>query len=189
MDGWRDILHFDFHGEHVLISGLRLSSWYHFIITSVLAVALCALEKYLSFLLSPKSKVFRHQRSPLRNALMRAGVYWAVTLIRLLYMLLAMTFHVGLIIVVVTTLTAGQFVIDFIETPHHETKQAIEIEDIPLLRRVRLDSPSEYQELPQSQASDYPPLPLSREKHTSKRQNGGTRSDVVFSIGDGDENT
>lgn len=45
MDGWRDILHFDFHGEHVLFSSLRLSSGFTFLIASLLTVFLCLLEK------------------------------------------------------------------------------------------------------------------------------------------------
>lgn len=45
MDGWRDILHFDLHGEHVLVSALRLSSVFDFMVASLLTVALCALEK------------------------------------------------------------------------------------------------------------------------------------------------
>lgn len=45
MNGWTDILHFDFHGEHVLFHSLRLSSTRNFIIASAMTIMLCSLEK------------------------------------------------------------------------------------------------------------------------------------------------
>ena len=47
MDGWRDILHFDFYGEHVLFPSLRLSSAFNFLLASILTVTLCALERHV----------------------------------------------------------------------------------------------------------------------------------------------
>ncbi|KAF8512850.1 hypothetical protein BU17DRAFT_12363, partial [Hysterangium stoloniferum] len=110
---WRDILHFDFHGEHVLFSFLRLDSGSNFLLASFLTVLLCACEKYLSYV-SIKATAQPRYNSHLANAAFRSAVYWVLTLIRLLYMLLAMTFHVGYVLQYVTTLSAGQFIIEYL---------------------------------------------------------------------------
>jgi hypothetical protein len=54
----------------------------------------------------------------MHSALWRTGLYSLATLLRLLYMLLSMTFHVWLILVIVLSLTAGQFIIEYYEQPH-----------------------------------------------------------------------
>ncbi|KAI9455908.1 hypothetical protein BJY52DRAFT_614523 [Lactarius psammicola] len=119
MDGWEDYLHTSFYGEHVLFPGLRLTSFGAFICAAFLAVALCLLERSLTFALSRHWSPFRAVRqSRSRRALWRAGLYAVATLLRLLYMLLSMTFHVWLILIIVLSLAAGQFFIEYYEQPH-----------------------------------------------------------------------
>ncbi|KAH9033046.1 hypothetical protein EDB84DRAFT_1270378 [Lactarius hengduanensis] len=119
MDGWEDYLHTSFYGEHVLFPGLRLNSLGAFICAAFLAAALCLLERSLTFALSRHWWPFRAVRqSRTRRALWRAGLYAVATLLRLLYMLLSMTFHVWLILIIVFSLAAGQFFIEYFEQPH-----------------------------------------------------------------------
>ncbi|KAI0271816.1 hypothetical protein BGY98DRAFT_1005772 [Russula aff. rugulosa BPL654] len=73
----------------------------------------------LTFALSQHWAPFRVvRRSRTHSALWRAGLYALVTLLRLLYMLLSMTFHIWLILVIVFSLTFGQFLIEYYEQPH-----------------------------------------------------------------------
>ncbi|KAF8572715.1 hypothetical protein K439DRAFT_1640475 [Ramaria rubella] len=190
MDGWRDILHFDFHGEHVLFSSLRLNSGFTFILASLLTVALCALEKYLSYILTSKRNHFPSHNPRLGIAIFRTGLYWVLTLIRLLYMLLAMTFHVGLILVVVTSLSAGQFVIEYLEATQPKPERHIEAS--PLLGRRRglnLAGSAEYLAAsPPLQTTEYPP----RRQQESHNQNislpkGNGDSSIVFATDDGED--
>ncbi|KAI9444634.1 hypothetical protein H4582DRAFT_832619 [Lactarius indigo] len=119
MDGWEDYLHTSFYGEHVLFPGLRLKSLGAFICAAFLAAALCLLERSLTFALSRHWSPFRAVRqSRTRRALWRSGLYAVATLLRLLYMLLSMTFHVWLILIIVLSLAAGQFFIEYFEQPH-----------------------------------------------------------------------
>jgi len=119
MDGWADYLHTSFYGEHVLFPGLRLTSLGAFICAALLAAALCLLERSLTFALSRHWLPFNAVRkSRSRRALWRAGLYAVVTLLRLLYMLLSMTFHVWLIFTIVLSLAVGQFFIEYYEQPH-----------------------------------------------------------------------
>ncbi|KAH9065584.1 hypothetical protein EDB87DRAFT_1554915 [Lactarius vividus] len=119
MDGWEDYLHTSFYGEHVLFPGLRLKSLGAFVCAAFLAAALCLLERALTFALSKHWSPFRAVRqSRTRRALWRAGLYAVATLLRLLYMLLSMTFHVWLILTIVLSLAAGQFFIEYFEQPH-----------------------------------------------------------------------
>jgi len=89
-----------------------------FLVASILTVSFCVSERMLTLALSkhwnPLSFI---QRSRLRIALWRSALYWLVTLNRLIYMLIAMTYNLGLILLTVTALSAGQFIIEYIDTP------------------------------------------------------------------------
>jgi len=115
MDGWTDRLHFSFLGEHVLFGQLRLKSFGDFLVASLLTVVICLSERLLTFALSSHWDPLRCERSRFWKALWRTCLYWLVTLQRLMYMLISMTFHVGLIAVLVSTLALGQFVIEYYE--------------------------------------------------------------------------
>lgn len=119
MDGWADYLHSSLNGEHALFPALRLSSFGTFIIAAVFSASICLTERSLTFALSQHWAPFRTVRqSRVHNALWRAGLYALATLLRLLYMLLSMTFHIWLILVIVFSLTFGQFLIEYYEQPH-----------------------------------------------------------------------
>ncbi|TFK56873.1 hypothetical protein OE88DRAFT_65969 [Heliocybe sulcata] len=118
MEGWEDRLHFQYLGEHVLFGSLVLNSFAHFLLASCLTFFLCISERLLTLALNKHWSPFastRHSRT--HNALWRAALYWIVTFVRLLYMLIAMTFHLGILVVTVTALTAGQFIIEYYDAP------------------------------------------------------------------------
>ncbi|TBU46128.1 hypothetical protein BD309DRAFT_999290 [Dichomitus squalens] len=114
--GWEDHLHFGFLGEHVLVDGLHLDSAPSFFIASLLTIVICTSERILTYAVSKQWHPWRgHRPSRVGLALWRACLYWLVTLDRLMYMLIGMTFSIGLIIVAVTTLAVGQFVIEYLD--------------------------------------------------------------------------
>ncbi|KAI0931633.1 hypothetical protein AcW2_000478 [Taiwanofungus camphoratus] len=159
MDGWTDHLHFSFLGEHVLFPHLHLDSFRKFTIASLLAVFICATERLLTYAISKHWGPFTTQRSRFRRALWRACLYWLVTFDRLMYMLIAMTFNVGLIAITVTTLSGGQFIIEYLEAPD---ARPLEHENV----REPLLSSRDYQAY--EPASDSYPPPTGRPRSKSK---------------------
>ncbi|KZT27681.1 hypothetical protein NEOLEDRAFT_1060369 [Neolentinus lepideus HHB14362 ss-1] len=135
MEGWEDRLHFAYLGEHVLFQSLVLNSFAHFLLASCLTFFLCLTERLLTLALTKHWSPFASTRhSRLRSALWRAALYWIVTFVRLLYMLIAMTFHVGILIVTVTALTTGQFIIEYYDAPqvHRNSRDVYSVKE-PLL--------------------------------------------------------
>jgi len=68
----------------------------------------------------------------MRNAIWRATMYWLVTLLRLAYMLVAMSYNIGLIIITVTALAAGQFVIEYLDVVSFPPRDSYQFNE-PLL--------------------------------------------------------
>jgi len=133
MDGWQDRLHSSFLGEHVLFGSLRLNSYSSFLLASLLTIGLCLAERALTYAMSVKWSPLLSRRSRFRRALWRTSLYWVVTLARLLYMLISMTFHVGLIFVIVTSLASGQFVIEYLDSRHPDLATDPDQANEPLL--------------------------------------------------------
>ncbi|THH29058.1 hypothetical protein EUX98_g5138 [Antrodiella citrinella] len=144
MDGWQDHLHFELGGEHVLLPSLHLDSAWHFFLGGILTVTLCLFERALTFAISkhwcPLQSI---RRSRLRKALWNTSLYWIVTLGRLLYMLIAMTNNMGLILVATTALSIGQFVIHYLEDPRPEYRSR-NPRDPENIKEPLLDSPRAY---------------------------------------------
>lgn len=133
MDGWRDHLHFAFLGEHVLLPNLHLDSFSKFTVASFLTVFVCLTERLITHAIAKHWGPARVRRSRFRNALWRAVLYWLVTFARLMYMLIAMTFSVGLIVITVTTLSFGQFIIEYLDSASHNHPPDTEDFKEPLL--------------------------------------------------------
>ncbi|KIP10161.1 hypothetical protein PHLGIDRAFT_125810 [Phlebiopsis gigantea 11061_1 CR5-6] len=143
MDGWTDHLHIDLFGEHVLFPSLRLDSAWHFILASALTILLCLIERTLTYAISKNWTPFKWtRRSRLSRAMWRSFLYWIVTLDRLLYMLVAMTFSLGLIFVTVTSLSIGQFVIEYLDG-HENEKLGHDVETVKEL--LLSSSPTSYE--------------------------------------------
>ncbi|KAG8706785.1 hypothetical protein FRC09_002229 [Ceratobasidium sp. 395] len=106
--------HFGFDGSSFMFPSLRITSWPTFFVACFITIAICWSERYLTYLISTKWIPLK-RRSPLAVSLWRSAMYWVVTLERLIYMLIAMTFHAGLILVIVTSLSIGQFFIELQE--------------------------------------------------------------------------
>jgi len=165
MDGWQDRLHTSFLGEHFLFGSLRLESTWTFLIASLLTVCFCLSERALTLALSKQWNPFLFtRRSRFRVAMWRSALYWIVTFIRLIYMLAAMSYHLGIILVTVTALSVGQFVIEYVDTPpqspfssyHNNASQRLESLDRskePLLNSSYMEEEDSSPSIPLSTSS------------------------------------
>ncbi|KAE9409128.1 hypothetical protein BT96DRAFT_1012738 [Gymnopus androsaceus JB14] len=106
------VLHWSFGNTHVLFPALRINSFASFIAAALLVIALCFSERFLSFASEEEWTPSLVSRSRVRHALWKSTLYWLITLLRLLYMLCAMSFHAGLLIVITTSLAIAQFLIE-----------------------------------------------------------------------------
>ncbi|KAF5366935.1 hypothetical protein D9757_010841 [Collybiopsis confluens] len=105
-------LHWSFNGStHVLFAGLYLDSFATFAVASLLVIFLCSAERFLSFLIEEEWAPRFASRSRWKTALWNSSLYWITTLLRLAYMLCAMSFHVGLLLVIATALASAHFLV------------------------------------------------------------------------------
>jgi len=133
-------LHWTFRDEHVLFSLIVLNSPLNFLLACLLIVLICLLERFLTFSLDNNwaLRAFKLKPSFICLALWRTGLYSMVTFLRLCYMLIAMSFHMGLILVIVASLSVGQLAIEFHNlSKHHSLSRDSVGDDIsrPLLSR------------------------------------------------------
>ncbi|KAG8899954.1 hypothetical protein FRB99_006347 [Tulasnella sp. 403] len=107
-------LHFSFDSDVMLFTSLRLSSWSSFIIVSVFTSCICLAERGITFLLTSKYFPIKWQSrsTPCLFAAWRTSLYAMATFLRLAYMLISMSLHIGIIIVIVMSLALGQFFIE-----------------------------------------------------------------------------
>ncbi|KAG2160006.1 uncharacterized protein EDB93DRAFT_1112928 [Suillus bovinus] len=115
MDGWVDYVHFSFLGEHILLSSLRLKTVWEFILGVLLTSVICLSERFLSFAISKHWGPHFIGRSRLAKAVWRAMLYGVATTLRLIYMLIAMSYQIGLILAVVVMLSVGQFILEYVD--------------------------------------------------------------------------
>ncbi|KAF8594750.1 hypothetical protein BDV93DRAFT_529121, partial [Ceratobasidium sp. AG-I] len=108
------VFHFGFDGSLFMFRSLRITSWPTFAVACLITVVLCLSERYLTYLMSTKWTPLR-RRGPVAVSIWRSLMYWVVTLERMIYMLIGMTLHAGLILVAVTALSIGQFFIELQE--------------------------------------------------------------------------
>jgi len=115
--GTSDGLHFTFQSDVVLFSGLQLSSWASFLAASALTGAVCLSERGITLLLARRyyPAKWREDVSPIKITLWRTFLYALAVTLRLLYMLVAMTLHIGIIAVIVILLATGQLYIEYRE--------------------------------------------------------------------------
>ncbi|KAJ6489598.1 copper transporter [Mycena vitilis] len=129
---WGDTLHWSFDGSHVLFSFFQLDSFGGFVLGALFTAAICVCERLLSFAFDHRWGPASIRRSRAANALWRAGMYWVLALLRLMYMLIAMTMHAGLILVAVTTLAVCQFFIELRTPPPTRDLDYTPLEEAPL---------------------------------------------------------
>ncbi|KAF9486479.1 copper transporter [Pholiota conissans] len=118
-------LHWSFNGEHILLPSLVLHSLGTFLAACIIIVFVCVLERLFTFLLNKEWAPRRLGRSRLPIALWRTGLYSVATFLRLCYMLVAMSCHLGLIFAIVITLSTAQFVIELQKKPKSATSRNI----------------------------------------------------------------
>ncbi|KAI8990650.1 hypothetical protein BD414DRAFT_484360 [Trametes punicea] len=171
--GWEDHLHWSFLGEHVLVDGLQLDSGWSFFVASCMTVCICFSERLLTYAISKKWDPFARNRRPsrVRTALWRTCLYWLVTFDRLMYMLVGMTFSLGLIFVAITCLAIGQFAIEYLECgPEHTLR------DSENVKERLLPSPTDDRFVPDS-TSSYPPAPA---RSNATRPRSKSKPDSIF---------
>nr|GAT55795.1 predicted protein [Mycena chlorophos] len=116
-----DVIHWSLGGEHVLFAFISLDSLGGFLAGAFVTVVVCACERLLTYASDRRWELAGAGRSRGTQALWRAGMYWILALLRLAYMLIAMTRHSGLILLAATTLAAGQFLIELRTGPEQRT--------------------------------------------------------------------
>ncbi|KAF8971668.1 copper transporter [Flammula alnicola] len=141
-------LHWSFSDEHVLLPAIVLHSFGSFLVACFLVMAICLSERSLTFLLEKQWVPSAFRLSRMSLALWRTGLYSLATFLRLCYMLIAMTCHLGLISVIVITLSAAQFIIELQNQPKppinaHDTTNAYLYDSTsqPLLTHEEHDYP------------------------------------------------
>ncbi|KEP53196.1 Ctr domain protein [Rhizoctonia solani 123E] len=132
------IFHMGFDGSAFIFPSLKITSWPTFTAACLITSTICLSERYLTYLISTKWTPTQ-SKNPVAVSLFRSALYWVVTLERLVYMLIAMSFHAGLILVTVTSLTIGQFIIELQEAKHstaatesyHPLRDSVDLDNEP----------------------------------------------------------
>ncbi|KAF8167403.1 copper transporter [Crassisporium funariophilum] len=114
-------LHWSFRNEHVLLPSVVLHSLWSFLLACLLVIFICLSERLLTHSLDKAWAPRPLKLSRTRLALWRTGQYSIATFLRLCYMLVAMTFHLGLILVVIASLSIAQFAIELQKLPKAPT--------------------------------------------------------------------
>ncbi|KAH8835590.1 hypothetical protein DL96DRAFT_1574846 [Flagelloscypha sp. PMI_526] len=136
------VLHFTFDGEYVLLPGLQIDSWLGFLIACILTVVICFLERLVTTLMefgwSPSSLQYNRRRL----ALAKTGLFWLATLLRLLYMIIAMSQNAMLLVLIATSLSIAQFIkeLRIPSQPNPSDSQYHELPDAPSETNMLLPS-------------------------------------------------
>lgn len=100
-----------------MLPNLRIDSFGSLVGAALLIAAVCFSERILTL------AILRHwnplpvlRRTRLRVSIWRTVLYWVVTFERMLYMLAAMSLNLWILIMIVTSLAVGQFIIEVTET-------------------------------------------------------------------------
>ncbi|KAJ8518779.1 hypothetical protein ONZ45_g4211 [Pleurotus djamor] len=112
-DFYGPYLHWSFMGSVILLPSVQLNSLPGFLLGSLLTIAVCLTERLLTFAGEKQWVPSKVKASRFKFAAWKALSYWIVTFLRLMYMLIAMSLHLGIIVVIVTTLATAQFFIEF----------------------------------------------------------------------------
>jgi len=125
MGSLKPYFHSETTGLHVLFQAFEITNTATLIVAYVVVGVMCWLERGLSFHMdsisyeSAPAAGYGGSRDGGRRftkVLLRTILYGIVTTLRLFYMLVTMTCHTGLFIVVVTGLTTGQLVLEFLKS-------------------------------------------------------------------------
>lgn len=141
-------LHWTLNGEHVLFPFIQLYTFPSYLLASLLLIIICVLERLVTLYHSKTDlSPIVSRRSLWKNALWRCLLYWVAIILRLCYMLAAMTFNMGLLVIMATTLALTQFAIE-LNSPPPEGSHAFQSIGLAETRR---DSDATY--LPSAETS------------------------------------
>ncbi|KAL1748952.1 hypothetical protein HDZ31DRAFT_28601 [Schizophyllum fasciatum] len=138
-------LHWGLRGESILLSSLRLDSALGCFAASLLTATICLAERLTTYAHETHWGPAWSERSRWRKALWRSGLYWLASLLRLFYMLIAMSFNVGThgvhqssplsLLCQVTTLATAHFFTELQKCTQTESQTEYEDAEEPLLER------------------------------------------------------
>ncbi|CAB4419120.1 unnamed protein product [Rhizophagus irregularis] len=97
------------------ISILQVNSIFSFVLASIFVTLICWCERFLNYYYHKKSKYDRNQKR-FRSIAVKTLSYGILTTLRLSYMLLIMSMNSQIFIIVVTGLTTGQLIVEYIRS-------------------------------------------------------------------------
>ncbi|KAF8808058.1 hypothetical protein BYT27DRAFT_7098334 [Phlegmacium glaucopus] len=112
---------------YLRFSSIILNSTSSLLLACLLVTLICLLERFLTFSLDKQWAPQALRLSSVYTALWRTGLYSIVTFLRLCYMFVAMTLHVGLVLVIVASLSTGQLAIELhnLRKPHSFSRHVL----------------------------------------------------------------
>lgn len=131
MDPGDNFLHWTFRG-YVLVSIIPLNGLKNFLVGALLTVSICFSERLLTVASERRWSPSWLGCSRPSQALWRASLYGTTSFLRLAYMLIAMSFHFGLILIIIGTLAVTQFFIE-LHTSHRALPRNESFCEEPLL--------------------------------------------------------
>ncbi|KAJ7361002.1 hypothetical protein DFH08DRAFT_951627 [Mycena albidolilacea] len=127
-----DTLHWSSQGTHVLFSFIQIDYFGGFVLGALFTTVLCLLERLITYTFETRWAPASIRRVRAANALWRAALYWVLAMLRLAYMLIAMTLNAGLILIAVTTLALGQLCIELRTPPRGGDRDYASLEGAPM---------------------------------------------------------
>ncbi|GES96123.1 copper transporter [Rhizophagus clarus] len=112
--------HFDhnklyFSDDLSKISGFQVNSIFSLVLVSIFITILCWSERFLNYYYHKKS-IYDRNQNRFRTIVVKTLSYGILTTLRLFYMLLIMSMNSQIFVIVVTGLTTGQLIIEYIRS-------------------------------------------------------------------------
>ncbi|KAL1923370.1 uncharacterized protein VTP21DRAFT_8350 [Calcarisporiella thermophila] len=106
--------HADVQGLHFLFQSFEISSPFALGAAFFCIALICWTERACTYLLDVShADILFNKFSRSQQVLYRTGLYTIATILRLFYMLVTMSFHIGLFVMVVLALASGQLVVEY----------------------------------------------------------------------------
>ncbi|GET03869.1 copper transporter [Rhizophagus clarus] len=108
----------------ILFSGFRVTSFHTFILATLFVISLCWCERLFNYYY--ENARYKKDQKRFKTLVIRTFGYAVLTILRFFYMLLIMSMSSQIFIVVVTGLTTGQLIVEYIRSiPVYSTHQQL----------------------------------------------------------------
>jgi steroid 5-alpha reductase family enzyme len=98
----------------ILFSGFHVTSFHTFVLATLFVISLCWCERLFTYYY--ENAGYEKDQKRFRRVLIRTFGYAVLTILRFFYMLLIMSMNSQIFIVVVTGLTTGQLIVEYIRS-------------------------------------------------------------------------